>query len=161
MLYLSCVKIRELRPVENYRKNYRRLCKSDICILLQFYLIYNAMILYIEPLVGIIIFPWWYKSEHKLALGAWHRVTQCTVTQWHSALALLILLLFITWKISLLDTAYGKNPYSSRWYKFVDHEVFEMNKSDVKVRYSELFFVFFHVINVVKSCLRKMSLLSW
>ena len=50
--------------------------------------------------------------------------------------------------------------HTVHWYKFDDHEVFEMNKSDVKVTYSELFFVFFLVINVVKSCLRKMFLLS-
>ena len=60
MLYLSCVKIRELHlSCGNLSQELSKtLCKSDICILLQFYLIYNAMILYLEPLVGIIIFPW-------------------------------------------------------------------------------------------------------
>ena len=49
---LSCVKIRELRLLhENLSKI---LCKSCKCFLLQFYLMYNAIILYLESLVGII-----------------------------------------------------------------------------------------------------------
>ena len=52
MLYLSCVKIRELRLfVEKLSKILRKSCK---CILLQFYLMYTAIILYLESIVAII-----------------------------------------------------------------------------------------------------------
>ena len=52
MLYLSCVKIRELRLlVEKLSKILRKSCKS---ILLQFYLMYTAIILYLESIVAII-----------------------------------------------------------------------------------------------------------
>ena len=50
MLYLSCVKIRELRLfVEKLSKILRKSCK---CISLQFYLMYTAIILYLESIVG-------------------------------------------------------------------------------------------------------------
>ena len=52
MLYLSCVKIRELRLfVEKLSKILRKSCKY---ILLQFYLMYTAVILYLESIVAII-----------------------------------------------------------------------------------------------------------
>ena len=52
MLYLSCVKIKELRSfVEKLSKILRKSCKY---LLLQFYLMYTAIILYLETLVGII-----------------------------------------------------------------------------------------------------------
>ena len=51
MLYLSCVKMRELHVfVEKLSKI---LCKSCKCLLLQFYLMYTAIILYLKALVGI------------------------------------------------------------------------------------------------------------
>ena len=52
MLYLSCVKFREL-PLSR-KKISQILYKSCKCLLLQFYLMYNAIILYIESLVCII-----------------------------------------------------------------------------------------------------------
>ena len=52
MLYLSCVKIRELRSfVEKLSKILRKSCK---CILLEFYLMYTAILLYLESIVAII-----------------------------------------------------------------------------------------------------------
>ena len=52
MLYLSCVKIRELCSfVEKLSKILRKSCK---CILLQFYFMYTAIILYLESIVAII-----------------------------------------------------------------------------------------------------------
>ena len=52
MLYLSCAKMRALRLfVEKLSKI---LCKFCKCLLLQFYLMYTAIILYLETLVGII-----------------------------------------------------------------------------------------------------------
>ena len=52
MLYLSCVKIRELHSfVEQLLKVLQKSCK---CILLQFYLMYTAIILYLESIVAII-----------------------------------------------------------------------------------------------------------
>ena len=52
MLYLSCVKIRELCLF--FEKLLKVLCKSCKCILLQFYLMYTAIILYLESIVAII-----------------------------------------------------------------------------------------------------------
>ena len=52
MLYISCVKIRELHL--SREKISKILWKSLKSILLQFYLMYNAIILYQESLVGII-----------------------------------------------------------------------------------------------------------
>ena len=54
MLYLSCVKMRELRLFVEKLSNI--LCKSCKCLLLQFYLMYTAIILYLETLVGIIAY---------------------------------------------------------------------------------------------------------
>ena len=52
ILYLSFVKIRELRSfVEKLSKILSKSCK---CILLQFYLMYTAIILYLESIVAII-----------------------------------------------------------------------------------------------------------
>ena len=31
------------------------------------------------------------------------------------------------------DTAYCKNPHLHKWFKFDDHEVYELSRSDVKV----------------------------
>ena len=54
MLYLSCVKISELRLfVEKLSKILRKYCKY---ILLQFYLMYTAIILYLESIVCIIAY---------------------------------------------------------------------------------------------------------
>ena len=48
MLYLSCVKIRELRSfVEKLSKILHKSCQ---CILLQFYLMYTGIILYLESI---------------------------------------------------------------------------------------------------------------
>ena len=51
MLYLSCVKIRELRL---FVEKFSKLCKSCKCILLQFYLMYTAIILYLVSILAII-----------------------------------------------------------------------------------------------------------
>ena len=52
MLYFSCVKIRDLRLfVEKLSKILHKSCK---CILLQFYLMYTAINLYLETIVAII-----------------------------------------------------------------------------------------------------------
>ena len=52
ILYLSFVKIRELCSfVEKLSKILSKSCK---CILLQFYLMYTAIILYLESIVAII-----------------------------------------------------------------------------------------------------------
>ena len=33
----------------------------------------------------------------------------------------------------IADTAYCKSPVNQRWYKYDDHEVYEISKSDIKV----------------------------
>ena len=49
------------------------------------------------------------------------------------------------------DTAYCRNVNNNRWYKYDDHEVYEMNKSDVQVCYiNRMKYMQLHQIHVLE-----------